>query len=289
MRGRREGEVGSPTWVRDRLRALPADDSWTRTNACRDLISWLYPVAMHRAGMAGVPTSDRAEVAQDAMPRIISALKRSRARFARAGNPAALLERVTARAVSGGVHRMRMAGLGGVPPNGRHWRTPYARTLGGDLAQEILIALPSDADQPSFEVDDAAARIGTWVTVHLGVYLTADAVHAVTYALDRLVAGVSRGALARGGYVGLGDDPAMRHLGFTPQTSRVLARWLLGRTDRSRGFPSVLNAALLDEEVGSEVLAAWRRTAIEAGFAHDQNSAVTRLDDRSTIPARRIA
>src|SRR4051794_9904934 len=101
-------EIGSAAWVRARLQTLPSGDSWVDAGACHELITWLYAVARHRAGTAGVAAHDRDEVAQDAMPVIASALKRSRGKFAHAGNPAAVLERVAARAVSCAAHRVRM-------------------------------------------------------------------------------------------------------------------------------------------------------------------------------------
>src|SRR3954453_14850912 len=106
-------EVGSAAWVRDRLRALPSGADWVEAAACRGLIPWLSRGARRRAAGSGVPRGDRDEVAQDAMPVIVAALRRSGAKFARAGNPAAVLERVAARAVSWAAHRIRMRGLGG--------------------------------------------------------------------------------------------------------------------------------------------------------------------------------
>lgn len=284
---RQEGQPGSPSWVRERLRAMPADDGWSRVDACRELIGWLYPVAVHRAGMIGVPPSDRREVAQDAMPSIVSALKRTRAQIANANNPAALLEHITARAISGGAHRLRMAGMGGVSPNGRHWLTPGVYTLGGDLGWDLLEAVPYGPDRPCREVEQAAAQVARWVAAHLDVRLNPDARHAVVYVLDRLAAGVGRAALVRGGHTALADDPAMRHLGFEPSGSRTFARWLLGRSDARHGLPSVLDAAVLGKAFGPDVLADWRRAAIQAGFAVEgRDAGITPLRAR---PASRWA
>lgn len=266
-------EVGSAAWVRDRLRALPPDGNWIDTEPCQELITWLYAVARKRAGHAGVAKRDRIEVAQDAMPAIVSALQRSRDRFATAGNPAAVLERVAMRAVSSGAHRIRMRGFGGVSANGRNWRIPYPRSIGGDVALRLLDDLPDPTHAQCRAIEEAAADIAGWVTHQLGLALTDDAGHAVVYVLERLITGRTRAALVRGGRIGLAADPAMSHLGFDPAGARAFARWLLGRSDPGHERPAVLDAALLGETAHPEVLAAWRLTALEVGFAREQTDA----------------
>lgn len=256
---------GSCSWVRDRLEALPDGDEWAETAACKELIEWLHGIAKHRAAVAGVAHADRAEVAQDAMPRIVRALKYSRAGFASAHNPAAMLERVTARAVAAARHRVCMSGLGGVAPNGRNWRAPFPRVLGGSTAARIIELLPASDESPGRDVERTAAALAAWVREHLGVEMTDDAVHATVYVLDRLVTGVGRAALVRGGPAGLAGDPAMRHLGFEPTTSRRFARWLLGRTDPGHRAPAVLDAFLAGQATPLNVLEEWRRTALGDG------------------------
>lgn len=256
--------VGSAEWVRDRL---APNDGWVDTDGCRELINWLYAVARQRASVAGVESHDRAEVAQDAMPAIVSVLNRSRERFAAASNPAAALERVTAWAVSCGVHRIRMCGLGGVSANGRNWGTPYPRSVGGDAALRLMAKIHSSHAEPSHEIEASATAVASWVAQHMQVTLSDDAVHAITYILDRLVSGRLRAALVRGSRVGLASDPAMFHLGFDPAGARALAAWLLGRSDTGHERPAVLDAALIGEDVRPEQLMQWRRTALDFGFA----------------------
>lgn len=282
-------EIGSAGWVRDRLQSLPSDERWVNTEACEELISWLYAVSRQRARKAGIGASDRTEIAQDAMPRIVMALKQSRSRIGQAQNPAALLERVTARAVSEGVYRFRMAGLGGVRPNGRNWGTQFPRMVCGDTA-DLIEAIPHSPDEPGREVEQAVERVVLWIVCHVGVELTPGAVDAVVYVLDRLVAGISRAALVRGGRVGIAEDPAMRHLGFEPDGARVFARWLLGRTDAGHELPSVLDAALSGESVSTSVLTDWRAAALRAGFAVENvDACLTALRTRLSRPGRRVA
>ena len=180
-----------------------------------------------RRGLA-LSVGDRADVVQEAVTDAYRAVARDRERFRSADNPAALLETVIGRAVGVAHHRARMAGFGGLATNGRHWRAIAPQLVGGPAADQFLYDVPVQARQPTRHVPDAAARINDWVAAELGVALTSDAVHAVEYVLDRLVAGVSRRSLRRGGHSALARDPAMRHLGFTPATARLFAAWALG-------------------------------------------------------------
>lgn len=272
--------VGSAGWVRDRLRDLPPGDGWVDTDACRELINWLYAVARQRAASAGVESHDRAEVAQDAMPAIVSALQRTRFGFADARNPAAALERVTLRAVSCSVHRIRMRGLGGVPANGRNWGTPYPRSVGGDAALRLMADVHSSGGGSSHEIEAAAAAVASWVAERVEVTLIEDAVHAIIYILERLVSGRARAALVRGNRVGLASDPAMFHLGFDPAGARAFAAWLLGRRDPAHERPAVLDAALLGENTQPKVLLQWRRTALDFAFATTDGRGMNLPTDR---------
>lgn len=258
---------GDSEWVVQRLSAMRIDSNWSRSRSCDELIDWLYAVAEHRARSNGIAAQDRAEVAQDAMPEIVAALRTAREPNAMSENPAALLERVAARAVSHAAYRMRMCGVGGVPANGRNWRTPPLRLVDEDLARPLLEELPVSIDRPSRAIEAAADTVAAWVAAHVDVCLTADGANAVAYVLDRLASGVSRGVLVRGGYTGLGADPAMRYLGFDAAAARALGRWLLGRADRGHEMASVLDSALLGEPVSARVLAGWQRTALDYEFA----------------------
>lgn len=281
-------EVGSAQWARDRLHALAADDDWSGMPACSELIDWLYPVALHRARTSGVPRRDLLEVAQDAMPWIVRALRRSAPQIASALNPAAVLERIVERAVAAATHRLRMAGLGGVQPNGRHWHKPYPTIWRYGTAARLLETIQAVEEETDHAVEDVADQLAEWVTSHLSVVLTDEALHAVVYVLDRLLARVGRAALVRGAHAGLSGDPAMRHLGFDAAAAGAFARWLLGRADAGHKAPALLDAFLDANEPKSEVLTRWRDVAVEHGFARELAS-VTNLPPTEPRPARRIA
>jgi DNA-directed RNA polymerase specialized sigma24 family protein len=267
VKARTAGGIGSAEWARCRLcsGALANDE---RSSADDELIQWLYSVARRRALAAGVRSADCAEVVQDAMPRIVHLLTRRREGLARADNPAAFLERVAARSVSAAVHRLRMAGMGGVSPNGRNWRVQYPKIVAGEAASALMDATTAHrSDEASVEVETLARKISEWVSAQLHVRLTADAIDAVVYIMDRLVAGTSRAALVRGGNVALAGDPAMGHLGFSPSTASGFARWLLGRSDPGHEAPSVLDAVLADDAPATDVIAQWARVAVDTGAA----------------------
>jgi len=223
-------------------------------------------VVHRRIRLIGAAWHEFDDITQAAMAPIVATLVRSRDRLLRADNPAAVLERVAARGVAAGRHRVRLAGLGGVHENGRHWRANYPRVIGGDQAQQIFQELPAPVFEPCREIDDAAARVDRWVLTTLAVQLSSDAWDAVVYVLDRLVDGVSRAALLRGGHSALGNDPAMRHLGFTPAGGAAFGVWLLGRQDPAHNAPSVLDAVLLSEEAAASSIVRWRREAVRYGF-----------------------
>jgi len=119
--------VGSSDWVRNHLSALPPGGGWGEHAAGRELLSWLSAIVRYRAGSAHLLAHERADIAQDAMLPIVRALAGSRARIVDADNPAAVLERVAARAVAAARHRARMAGMGGVAANGQNWHARYPR------------------------------------------------------------------------------------------------------------------------------------------------------------------
>jgi len=258
--------VGSADWVRGRVASLPTDPDMPGAEADAELVEWLYTVVHRRIRLVGAAWHEFDDIAQAAMAPIVATLTRSRDRLLRADNPAAVLERVAARGVAAGRHRVRLAGLGGVHENGRHWRANYPRVIGGDQAQLIFQELPAPVFEPCREIDDAAARVDRWVLTTLAVQLSSDARDAVVYVLDRLVEGVSRAALLRGGHSALANDPAMRHLGFTPAAATALGVWLLGRQDPAHNAPSVLDAALLGEEPAASSLVRWSREAVRYGF-----------------------
>jgi len=259
--------VGSGDWVRSQLSALPPGAEWGEHPAGRELLQWLSAVVRHRAASSNLLSYERADIAQDAMLPILRTLAGSRERIEGADNPAAVLERVAARAVAAGGHRARMAGLGGVAANGQNWHARYPRQIGREAALRMLAELPTPVHESCRQVEDAGTRVARWVCAQLGVRLTEDAVHAVVYVLDRLVAGVSRGALLRGAHSGLGTDPAMRCLGFRSPAASAFGVWLLGRHDAGHNAPSVLNAALYGEAPDNLSVERWRRVALRAGFA----------------------
>lgn len=269
------GRIGSADWVRDRLSDLPAGQARLDDAAARELIDWLYTVVRRRAGALSLPSDVRRDVAQEAMGPLVRALHSSRDRIAGADNPAAMLERVASRAVTAGRHRARMAGMGGVPANGQHWRATFPRQLGGDAALRVLESLPAPEHEPCRSVEDTAARLADWVSEYLGVALSARSVDAVVYVLDRMVAGVSRAALVRGGHSGLAVDPAMRHLGFDAQSAAAFGCWLLGRRDTEHNTPSVLDAFLDGGAPPSFVAERCRRQAIKFEFAADDDAGET--------------
>jgi hypothetical protein len=159
-----------------------------------------------------------------------------------------------------------MAGFGGLATNGRHWRADAPQLVGGPTGDQFLYGTPVQADRPTRYVPDAAARINDWVTVELGVVLTSDAVHAIEYILDRLVAGVSRRSLRRGGHSALARDRAMQHLGFTPTSARLFAGWMLGSEKNDRPA-AVIDAAIEHRTADPGCADMLRNKALAGGFA----------------------
>jgi hypothetical protein len=135
-----------------------------------------------------------------------------------------------------------------------------------------MTELPVPAPEPRVEVERAAHRIADWAARQLGLVPTANARDAVVYILDRLVAGVRRSSLLRGGHSRLAHDPAMRHLGFTPSSAHAFAVWLLGRSDGERAPTGVLNAALYGEAADEGTITRWRAVATRFGFATDTHT-----------------
>jgi DNA-directed RNA polymerase specialized sigma24 family protein len=258
---------GSSEWVRARLAASVGADEWAERPAGREMVDWLQAVVLHRLARGILGSEGIRDVAQDAMVSILEALGTSRAEFARADNPAAVLERVAGRACAEACHRARVQGFGALPPNGRSWRVRPPRQIGGAKALWIFDNLPVREYVPETSIEDAAQRADRWVTAHVGVTLTADSVEAIIFVLRRLKSGVSRSALVRGGHSSLRADLAMRHLGFEPQAAGVFGVWLLGRKDAQHNAASVLDAALDREPVDERCLDRWRRVALRSGFA----------------------
>lgn len=264
---------GSATWVRTKLTALSENEDWAAHAASADLINWLYVIVQQRARTLAVSADARADIVQDTMTPLVRALNDCRTQFAAAGNPAAVLERVAARAVGESRHRLMMCGMSAVQPNGQNWRARYPRRIGGDAGRHIIEEQPN----PDFDLDPAieraAVRTREWVSDNLDVCMSADAEHALVYVLDRLVAGVSRAALVRGGHSALRSDPALRHLGFSPGAASAFGLWLLGRRDTQHGAASVLDAAIAGDPVDHLTAQRWRRDALRFGFAHPAASA----------------
>jgi hypothetical protein len=271
--------IGSADWVRARLIGVTTAGV-DRQDA--ELVDWLYTVLRCRAAQTHVYHEERADIIQDAMCTLLRVLQHSAPGLARSDNPAAVLERVAARAAAAGTHRTKMAGLGGVPPNGQNWRTRYPRPIGGLRADRILAELPEPTHQPDPHVEHAARRVTEWVARSIGVQLTSEAEHAITYIIDRLVAGAGRSALLRGAHSRLATDPAMRHLGFNHHTAHAIAVWLLGRDDAHTRAASVLDHALLGVEPGAARIAQWEQTALHAGFATSLTE-----DDRAGVSGLR--
>lgn len=256
---------GSVQWVAMRTSVLQADAEWASSAACYELLDWLYTVARRRAAALHLSTDERRDVVQDAMTPIVRAIDPAGGCLLSADNPAAVLERVAARAVAEARHRVRMAGLGGVPANGQNWRARYPRRVGGEVARRLFEQLPNPAFDNCGAVDAAAVQVRGWIAQHIGVTLTAEAFDALVYVLDRLVAGVSRSALVRGGNSSLRSDPAMWHLGFTQAGATSFGVWLLGRRDAQHNALSVLDAAL-GSDVDKASVVRWHRVATAVGF-----------------------
>lgn len=265
---------GSAAWVRARLEIdAAAFGVGAAHEGIAELTDWMYAIVRHRASAVGGAADERDDIVQDAMLQICRALDGSRARFAVAENPAAMIERVAARAVCAGRHRVGMSGLGGVASNGRTWHARYPRRIGGDTAMRIVNNRTEPRHEACREIEVAAARVAGWVSVHVGVVLTADAEAAVIYVLERLVSGVSRESLVRGSHSALGNDVAMRHLGFHSAAAGAFAVWLLGRNGQGRAAAPVLDAALLGAHFEAVETKRWRRQSLEFGFASPALSA----------------
>lgn len=263
-------ERGSQAWVATRVAALDDADNWARTSACRDLIEWLYMVGYRRVKPMGLSPDERAEVVQDAMTPVVRALGSARERLVAAKNPAAFLERVMERAVAEARRDLRMAGLGGVPPNGKNWNTRYPLRIAGDEARLLLEEGSLPVVEPGGAVEQSAELVSEWISDHIEVTLTASALDALLYVLDRLVAGVGRPTLLRGGSSCLRRDPALRHLGFSEVAASAFAVWLLGRQDSDHHCPPVLDAVLGDD-VDDATIRRWRTVATSVGFANHRD------------------
>ena len=160
-----------------------------------------------------------------------------------------------------------MSGLSGVPANGQNWRLGYPRRIGGEAARRLLEERPTPAQAQDPAIEHTATRVVDWVDLHVDVRMSDDARDAIVYCLDRLVAGVSRPALLRGGHSALGADPAMRHLGFNGPAATAFGVWLLGRHDAQHSSPSVLDAAVTAVPTTELTIERWRRDALRLGFA----------------------
>ena len=261
---------GSAEWVRARLASMRGERCWDGREA-EELLGWLRLVAARRA--REVMERDRHDVLQNALIEILRAVQQSARDFANADNPAALLERVVDRAIRRARHEASMNGFGGVPANGRNWRKAYPRHLGGEAAMRVLAELPAPVMQPSVAVERVASRIAEFVLEQVEVELSAEAIDAIVYVLDRLVDGVSRATLVRSAHSGLRADPAMRHLGFEAGAAAAFASWLLGRDDGAHSGPSVLDA-FLNGEAAPSAVARWRRQSIAFGFVADPDEVV---------------
>jgi hypothetical protein len=262
-------ERGTASWVRDRLDAISDREDWAQHPACGELIDWLYSIIQRRAARMDLPRHVRGDLVQDAMTPIVQALCRSRATIAGADNPAALLQQVAARALAGAGHAHRMAGYSGVAANGQNWRAEYPRRVAGETLTPFLEEAMAPVRPGLPAVERVASRIAEWVFERVGVELSPDAVDATVYVIDRLLSGVGRNALVRGGHSGLGTDPAMRHLGFDAAAANAFGCWLLGRADAEHNAASVLDAALFGESPSPVTDARWRRQAVMFGFAAD--------------------
>jgi hypothetical protein len=256
---------GSAEWVRARLASIRGARCWDAGDA-EELLGWLRIVAARRA--REVPERDRPDVLQNGLIEILRAVQQSAREFANAENPAALLERVVDRAVRRARHQASMSGLGGVPANGRNWRKAYPRHVSGDAAMRVLTELPASVSEPCLAVERVACRIAEFVLERVEVELSADAIDAIVYILDRLLDGVSRATLVRSAHSGLRGDPAMRYLGFEAGAAAAFGCWLLGRDDGAHRGPSVLDA-FLDGEAAPSAVAQWRRQSIAFGFVAD--------------------
>jgi DNA-directed RNA polymerase specialized sigma24 family protein len=261
------GGRGSKEWVALRLVDENQGRDWAQGRACCELIDWMHGVVLHRLARSRFGSEGVKDIAQDAMVSILEALNRSRIEFARADNPAALLERIAERACAQACHQARMQGLGALPPNGRNWRLRPPRPIGGAKALWIFESLPGPVYLPETDVEDAARRADRWIATRVGVMLSEDSVEAVIFVLGRLAEGVSRSSLTRGGHSSLRVDPAMRHLGFDPDAAGVFGVWLLGRKDPEHNAAALLDAALDGEPADQRCLDRWRRIALRYGFA----------------------
>lgn len=268
---------GSATWVAERLTTMRSSVAWGSTAACVELIGWVYCVARYRAIALGLRGTELDDVVQDSMIRIAQALERSVVRRAEVDNPAAMLERITSRAVGESYHAHRMCGFAGAAPNGHNRDVDYpVRVSAGSVTGAFEQAFDG-ASSLQRAVDDLAELINDWSWQQLGVCLTKPAGDALVYVLDRLVAGVNRITLVTGGHSRLRVDPAMRHLGFSGDQAAAFGLWLLGRNDASRRITGVLDAALGDSDPGAAYLERWRREAIQHDFGSHRNDSSERL------------
>ena len=257
-------QVGSAEWVRRRVAEL-SDDGWTARPECLELVQWLYAVARHRVRRLGAPTSVRGDLVQDVMSSIFHTLESKRHELSQHGNPAAALEVLVVHSASEAYHNYLMAGFGGVAKNGRNWGKAFPRRISFTNLDESLAAPPL-AIRVSDETADAAQRLSLWITKNLALRLTAEAVDATTYILDRLRAGVSRSSLVRGSYSCLTNDPAMHFLGFDRESSAAYSRWLLVRPDRN--VLGVIDAASFNAAADNLMRTRWRQVALGFGFAN---------------------
>ena len=241
-----------------------------------DLIQWLYVISGRHAWRRRVRASDRADVVQAAVSDAYMDVVRTRGNLQNAVNPAASVETIVRRAVAGAHHEASMAGFGGAPPNGQHWHDEFPRQVGGVAADRMIQALPLLSHRSSGCIPATGARIRDWIAVELRIELSGDAVHAVEYVLDRLVAGVSRRSLLRGGHSALTRDPALGYLGFTPTTARLFASWLLG-TGSADAPPAVVDVAIGAIALDPESVGVLRSRALAGGFASETRPNTARV------------
>ena len=257
-----EHEKGSAEWVRALLLDLSTDD-WARRPACADLVEWLYDVTRNRARRMGAPPRAQGEIVQDVVSSVVMTLHGRRVALAAHTNPASALEFLVIHGMHEVVHDHQMHGYGGVAKNGRNWVKPRPRQSTAFNIDESLAA-PALLLHADDRIAAAAHRLHDWVERQLRLRLTASALDATTYVLDRLRAGKSRTTLLRGGHSSLRHDPAMQHLGFDPESSSAFGTWLLGRPERR--VLGVIDAAVLEIHAGDRVCARWRAVALRSGF-----------------------
>jgi hypothetical protein len=258
-----EHDKGSPEWARALLLDLSTDD-WASQPRSKDLVEWLYEVAWNRVRRTGTPPRARRDLVQDTMSYIVVTLHNKRGTLATHDNPAAALERLVINSMRAAHHDQLMQGYGGVAKNGRNYGKAYPKQSIGFNIEESLAA-PALFVHVDDRITAATRRLAEWMTRELGLKMTSAAFDATTYVLDRLCDGTSRSTLVRGGHSALGNDAAMRVLGFDHEAAGAFATWLLGRMERK--IPGILDSAVLNVQADDLIRSRWRRTAITFGFA----------------------